>query len=116
MRLARKTYHFQERTSMNKLLTAAAGVGLVAVTLMPSFATELHARIKSVDANKGTVTVVEGKKDYNLSASASTKFLNVKGAALINGIKSGDLRAGRRVTVNYDAKGDTLSLTSLKIR
>lgn len=96
--------------------TLAVGVALAALMAAPALASELRARIKAVDADKSTITVVEGNKDYSLAATAGTQFLNAKGGALVNGIRSGDLKPGRRVVVNYDARDGKQVLTSLRIR
>lgn len=101
---------------MKNLWTPLMGLALTAMAVMPACADELRARIKAVDVDKGIVTVIEGKKDYNLSVTADTKFLNANDGPLANGIKSGDLKDGRRVVVNFDAKDNALVLTSLKIR
>lgn len=92
------------------------GLLLTVAMVMPSLAAEMRARIKAVNANNGIITVVEGQKDYNFTTTADTQFLNLKGGALANGIKSGDLREGRRVVVHYDTKDGQMVLTSLKIR
>ena len=101
---------------MKKLRTLLIGAALTTVMVIPAFAAEMRARVKAVDADKGIVTVVEGHKDYNLAANAETRFLNAKGGSLAHGVKSGDLKEGRRVVVNYDDKNGALVLTSLKIR
>lgn len=101
---------------MKKLWTLGAAAALAAVMAAPTLASELRARIKAVSADTSTVTVIEGNKDYSLTATAATQFLNVKGGALANGIRSGDLRPGRRVVVNYDTRDGKQVLTSLRIR
>ncbi len=101
---------------MKKFWTVLMGVGVAATLAMPVLADELRARIKAVDVDKNTVTVIEGHKDYVLAATGDTKFLNVAGGSLANGIKSGDLKEGRRVVVDFDAKDGALVLSSLKIR
>ncbi len=101
---------------MKNFQTLLMGAALTAVMVTSGFADELHARVKVVDADKNTVTVIEGKKDYSFVTTADTKFLNVKGGLLANGIKSGDLKDGRRVIVNYTTKDGTLVLDSIQIR
>ena len=101
---------------MKKFSMLLLSMVLTAAMLMPGLADELRGHIKAVDADKGTITLVEGQKDYNFSTTTDTQFLNLKGGALANGIKSGDLREGRRVVVHYDTKDGQMVLTSLKIR
>ena len=101
---------------MKKLSLLLMSLVLTAVLLMPALADELRGHIKVVDADKGIVTLVEGQKDYHFTTTPETKFLNLKGGDLVNGIKSNDLREGRRVIVHYDSKDGQLVLTSLQIR
>jgi len=101
---------------VKKMWALWMAVVLVVSVLAPALAAELRARIKAVNVDKGCVTVVEGGKDYQLAANADTKFINVVGGTLVNGIKSRDLRAGRRVVVNYADKDGKLALASLRLR
>ena len=101
---------------MKNFQTLLLGTALTAVIATSGFADELRARVKAVDADKNTVTVIEGHRDYSFVTTADTKFLNVKGDPLANGIKSGDLKEGRRVIVEYTTKDGALVLDSIQIR
>ncbi len=101
---------------MKKIQIVAMSAALLAAVATTSFADELRAHIKAVDADKNIITVTEGQKDYVFSVSADSKFLNVLGGELKGGINSNDLKAGRRVIVDYTAKEGVISLQSLQIR
>ncbi len=45
-----------------------------------------------------------------------SKLLTVAGTPLANGLKSGDLKEGRRVTVDYSTKDGVNTLESLQLR
>ena len=105
---------------MKKIQILAMSATLLVAVATTSFANELRARIKSVDLDKNTITVIEGQKDYVFSVSADTKFLNLKGGDLRGGFRSNDLKEGRRVIVDYAASDSTsdgvMALQSLQIR
>lgn len=101
---------------MKKIWTLLMGLALTSMLVLPALADQLNARIKSVDVDKNVITVIEGKKDYSLSVTGDTKFFTAKDTPLTNGIKSGDLKAGRRVTVHFANKDGKLVLADLKIR
>ncbi|RYX81718.1 hypothetical protein EON83_22810 [bacterium] len=101
---------------MKKLSIGLGAVVVLATMAMPSLADVLRGRIKEVDTTKGVVTLIEGKKDYTFAVNGDTKLLNVKGEPLANGLLSGDLKAGRRVTVDYTTTDGASVLNSLQIR
>ena len=101
---------------MKKFGTMMLGLGLAAVLAMPAMATEMRGRLKSVDADKNTITVTEKKVDHDLTVNADTKYLGVEGNALADGIKSGDLKAGTPVTITYDTKDGKDVVSQIQIR
>ncbi len=101
---------------MKKLSIGLSAVALLATLAMPSLADTLRGRIKTVDADKGIVTLLEGQKDYVFTVGADSKLLTVAGTPLANGLKSGDLKEGRRVTVEYSIKDGVNTLESLQLR
>ena len=101
---------------MKKLYTVLLSVTLSAVMIMPALADEVKARVKTVDANAETITLVEGKKDFSFAVTPDTKFLNVRGGELANGIKSADLRVGRHVIADYTTQDGKMVLNSLQLR
>lgn len=96
--------------------TALMGVAVAALLTVPALADEIRARIKSVDTTANTVTVTEAHQDKTFSVTDGTSFLNVVGKPLAQGIKSNDLRAGRRVIITYKADGDKLVASEIKLR
>ncbi|MBV9863808.1 MAG: hypothetical protein JO316_00510 [Abitibacteriaceae bacterium] len=101
---------------MKTVGTALMGVAVAALLTVPALADEIRARIKSVDTTANTVTVTENHQDKTFSVTDGTSFLNVVGKPLAQGIKSGDLREGRRVIITYKADGDKLVASEIKLR
>ena len=101
---------------MKKFGTMMLGLGLAAVLAMPAMAAEMRGRLKSVDADKNTITVSQRKVDHDLTVTADTKYLGVDGNALADGIKSGDLKAGTPVTVTYDTKDGRDVVSQIQLR
>lgn len=91
-------------------------VTVVASMALPSFADVLRGRVKEVNADKGTITLLEGHKDYTFATNGDTKILNVQGEPLKGGLNSYDLKAGRRVTANFSVKDGQSVLESLQLR
>lgn len=101
---------------MKKVWTLLMGIGLAAMLTMPAMAAEMRARIKVVNADQNTITVTEKKQDQDITVNADTKYLNADGNALADGIKSGDLKAGARVTITYDTKDGKNVASQIQIR
>ncbi len=101
---------------MKKFWSFPVGAALLTTMALPSLAAQLQGSIVNVNYDKNVVTVVEGHRDYTFQANNATKFLTMRGTPLNKGIRSGDLRTGRHVTVNYETSGATLVLQSLQIR
>ena len=93
------------------------GVAALLTSLaLPSLADVLRGRIKEVSADKGTVILLEGHKDYRFVTSGDTEILNVKGEPLRDGLSSADLKAERSVTASYSVKDGRSVLESLQLR
>lgn len=101
---------------MKKFGTMLLGIGLAAMLTVPAMAAELRGRLKSVDVDKNTITVTEKKLDHDLTVNADTKYLGVDGNALADGLKSGDLKAGTRVTVTYETKDGKDVVSQIQVR
>ncbi|MBV9868685.1 MAG: DUF1344 domain-containing protein [Abitibacteriaceae bacterium] len=101
---------------MKKVWTLLMGIGLAAMLTMPAMAAELRARIKTVNADQNTITVTSRQQDQDITVNADTKYLNPDGNALADGIKSGDLKAGTRVTITYDTKDGKNVASQIQIR
>ena len=91
-------------------------VAVLASLTLPSLADVLRGRVKEVNADKGTLTLLEGHKDYPFVVNGDTKILNVKGEPLKGGLSSNDFKEGRRVTANYSVKDGQSVLESLQLR
>src|SRR5262249_52363891 len=84
---------------LRKLAFAVVALGLCAV---PALADEVKGKIKSVDADKKTVTVTVDGKDMTLNVDEKAEILNANGKALKDGLKG--LKEGTEVTVTCEKK------------
>jgi hypothetical protein len=114
--LVKPANSLQGGENMKKLYTLLLGITLTAMIIMPALADQVRARVKTVDADANTITVVEDETEYSFTVTPDTKFLTVKGTALANGIKSGDLKAGRPVIADYTTQDGKMVLNSLQIQ
>lgn len=95
---------------LRKFVVAVCAVVLcVGVAL----AAELKGKIKSVDADKNTVTVVVDGKEMKLDITPDTKLLSPKDKALKEGIKS--LKADQEVTITCEKKEGKEVCTQIKL-
>lgn len=79
-------------------------------------ADEVKGKIKSVDADKGTLTVTDDAgKDHVLKTGKDTKYTAASGKALEKGIKDGHLKADTEVVVTAD-KGTATEIKLAKPR
>lgn len=67
-------------------------------------ADEIKGKIKSVDADKHTLTVTADGKDHVITLSKDGKVLSSKGEALKEGLKDKHLKEGTEVIVKCEKK------------
>jgi hypothetical protein len=81
-----------------------------------ALADEIKGKIKSVDADKGTVTVTAADgKDHTLVMSKDTKIQAASGKDLKEGIKDKHLKAGAEVVIQCKKEGGKDVCTELKL-
>jgi hypothetical protein len=77
---------------------------------------EIKGKIKSVDADKGTITVTATDgKDHTLALAKDAKVQAASGKDLKDGIKDKHLKAGTEVVVQCEKKGEKEMCTGLKL-
>jgi Cu/Ag efflux protein CusF len=106
-------WHTSRRLAMLRrfLCAAFALVLCVGVTL----AEEVKGKIKSVDADKGTMTVTVDGKDQEYKIGTDTKLLNAQGKDLKDGIKNARLKEGQAVTLTTEKKDGKDVVTEVKL-
>lgn len=78
-------------------------------------ADEIKGKIKSVDADKGTITVTGADgKDHMLMAK-DAKVVSSKGAPLAEGLKDKHLKAGTEVVITCEKKDGKECATEVKL-
>src|SRR5258707_14528545 len=81
-----------------------------------SLAEDLKGKIKSVDAEKNTITVTIGDKDQTFTLDKDAKILDTKGKEVAGGIKASLFKkAGLPVTVTTEKKDDKDVVTKVKL-
>jgi Cu/Ag efflux protein CusF len=96
---------------MNRIATLVLGVMVVALLLgfaSVAMADEAKGTIKSVDADKGTVTVTVDGKDMTCMVAKDCK-ITVAGKEA----KIGDLKKDAKVTVTYKKDGDKIVASAI---
>ena len=83
--------------------TFAAALCALAVCSGSLLAEEIKGKVKSVDADKGTITVTVDGKDHTLMAK-DAKFSAASGKALADGLKDKHLKAGADVVITCEKK------------
>jgi hypothetical protein len=99
-----------------KVTSFVMGLAVAATLAVPALADGINARIKSVDPTAHTITVVEHKQDYVFAVNDGTKFVNSKGEAVAEGINSGDLKPGTRLSITYTKQDDKSIASEVKLR
>jgi tRNA pseudouridine-54 N-methylase len=99
---------------MLRTLVAALAAALV-LGVGLARADEVKATLKSVDADKNTVTVTVDGKDTTYTVSDATQFLNAKGKNLKKGIKNKQLKEGANVVITTEKKDDKDVVTKVAI-
>jgi uncharacterized protein YsxB (DUF464 family) len=98
---------------MRKLVCVA--FALVAFTVV-AFAEEYKGKLKSVDADKGTITVTIGDKDQEFKVPATAKITAGK-KDIDNGLKKlGKKGVGAEVTVVTEKKDGAETVTTLRLQ
>jgi hypothetical protein len=77
-------------------------------------AAEIKGTLKSVDSDKGIVTVTVDGKDTEYKVGEGAKVLNPAGKEAKNGLKNPNLKAGTEVTLTTDKKGGKEVVTEIK--
>jgi hypothetical protein len=97
------------RTFVSAVLALVLSAGVV-------LAAEIKGKIKSVDADKHTITVTTADgKDHTLTVGKDTKIEAASGKALQEGIKDKHLKAGTEVVVQCEKKDGKEVCTELKL-
>ena len=102
--------------TLKKASPLLLGLASIAMLAFPALADKMNARITAVDPAAHTFTVIEGGKNYTYSVNDATKFVNAKDQTIVNGINSGDLKAGTRLSITYSKDGDTSVASEVKLR
>ncbi len=92
--------------------------GILALVLCVSvvLADEIKGKIKSVDADKGTITVTSSDgKDRTLTVSKDAKIVGASGKDLKEGLKDKHLKAGIPIIVITKKEGGKEILIELKL-
>ncbi len=98
---------------LRKFVCAVAAVVLCFGVVL---ADEIKGKIKSVDADKGTITVTSSDgKDHTLMVGRDAKIQAASGKDLKEGLKDKHLRAGTEVTVQCKKEGGKEVCTELKL-
>ncbi len=92
------------------------GLASVAMLAFPALADKMNARITAIDPAAHTFTVIEGGKNYTYAVNDATKFVNAKDQSIVNGINSGDLKAGTRLSITYSKEGEQAIASEVKLR
>jgi hypothetical protein len=98
---------------MLRQFMAVAAVLVLGVGLAP--ADEVKGTLKSVDADKSTLTVTADGKDTVYTVADATQFLNAKGKNLKKGIKDRHLKEGANVVVTTEKKDDKDLVTKIAL-
>ena len=80
-----------------------------------ALADEFKGKIKKVDADKGTVTVVADGKDHTFTVPPTAKFYTAKDTALKGGLKDKQLKQGAMVTITCETKNGKEGVTQIKL-
>jgi hypothetical protein len=98
---------------LRKFVCAVAAVVLCVGVVL---ADEIKGKIKSVDADKGTITVTAADgKDHTLTVGKDTKLQAASGKDLKEGIKDKHLKAGAEVVVQCKKEGGKEVCTEVKL-
>ena len=118
----------KETAKMKKTSTVVAALSAGALLSVSALADDINARVKSVDPGAHTITVVERQEDYVFTVTDSTQFVNAQGDVLATGlkrgkddtlaigVKSGALKAGTRLSINFQKQGDSRLAAIVKLR
>jgi outer membrane lipoprotein-sorting protein len=98
---------------MRKFVCAAVALVLCVGVVL---ADEIKGKIKSVDADKSTMTVTTSDgKDHVVQVGKDTRLLNAKGNALKEGIKDKHLKDGSDVVVQCEKKDGKAVASEVKL-
>ena len=118
----------KETAKMKKTSTIVAALSAGALLSVSALADDINARVKSVDPGAHTITVIERQEDYVFTITDSTQFVNAQGDVLATGlkkgnddtlaigVKSGALKAGTRLSINFQKQGDSRLAAIVKLR
>jgi hypothetical protein len=91
------------------------GVFALVVAVGCLMAAEYKGKVKSVDADKNTITVTVDDKDKEFKVPADAKIVNAKGKDVKNGLKNEKaFKAGAAVTVTTEKKDGKEVVTEIK--
>jgi hypothetical protein len=77
-------------------------------------ADEVKGKLKSVDADKGVITVTVDGADKEFKIGEGAKVLNPAGKEAKGGLKNPNLKEGAEVTLTTDKKGGKDVVTEIK--
>jgi hypothetical protein len=98
---------------MRTFVSAALALALCAGVAL---AAEIKGKIKSVDADKGTITLTAADgKDHTLMVGKDAKIQANSGKDLKDGLKDKHLKAGTEVVVQCEKKDGKEVCTGLKL-
>jgi hypothetical protein len=92
-------------------------VGLCALVVCAGvlIAAEIKGKIKSVDADKNSITVTVGDKDQTFMVPADAKITTAAGKDVPDRLKAKQFKAGREVTITTEKKGDKDVVTKIEL-
>jgi Cu/Ag efflux protein CusF len=94
------------------LRASVAALAVLVLCVGGAFADEIKGKIKSVDAEKKTVTVTVDGKDQTLECAEKCEVLRGT-RAVADGLKA--LKEGQNVTITCEKKGDKACATKIVI-
>jgi Cu/Ag efflux protein CusF len=80
-----------------------------------ALADEVKGKIKKVDADKGTISVMVDGKAQTFTVPPTAKFYTAKDTALKGGIKDKQLKPGAMVTITCETKDGKEVVTQIKL-
>jgi hypothetical protein len=92
---------------------AAVSAMFLAIGMAAAF--EARGVLRRVDPEKGTIDVFAGQQDRTVRVAKNAKFLDEKGQALADGIRSKELKEGAAVTLTIEREGNQPVIQALQL-